>query len=225
MPSFGAIKLLQKRTGATRDACRAALERALDDEDKAAAIIVAEGGTDLHAAAAGPSAEAALCAPTPSVPQGVTVLRLEVGDGITFPQTGDRVSIHYKGILVDNGLEFDSSYGRGAEFSFTLGKGDVIAGWEQGLPMLSLGEKAVLTISPDLAYGAAGAGDRVPPHAALRFEVWLKDIRRGPSAAPGGGSRDQYKQAAQMMLGGKAPIPSDVDRRRAEAGYYSLGRA
>ena len=91
--------------------------------------------------------------------------------------------------------------------------------------MLSLGEKAVLTISPDLAYGAAGAGDRVPPHAALRFEVWLKDIRRGPSAAPGGGSRDQYKQAAQMMLGGKAPPPSDVDRRRAEAGYYSLGRA
>ena len=59
----------------------------------------------------------------------------------------------------------------------------------------------------------------------LRFEVWLKDIRRGPSAAPGGGSRDQYKQAAQMMLGGKAPPPSDVDRRRAEAGYYSLGRA
>jgi FK506-binding protein 1 len=173
MPTFGAIKMLQKRTGASREACKAALE-VDDDESRAVAIIVEQGGTDLQAAAMTehehPSQSGC---PAPGVPSGVTVLRLEAGDGKTFPRPGDRVSLSYTGTLVSNGLCFDSSYDRSPAFTFTVGKEEVIAGWDQGIPKLSLGEKAVLTISSDLAYGAAGAGGgKIPPHAALKFEVW-----------------------------------------------------
>ncbi len=85
------------------------------------------------------------------------------------------VVVNYTGTLT-NGTKFDSSLDRNQPFSFTLGKGQVILGWEQGILGMQVGEKAKLTIAPELAYGAAGAG-AIPPNATLIFEVDLLEIR------------------------------------------------
>ncbi|GFQ67197.1 peptidyl-prolyl cis-trans isomerase FKBP14 [Trichonephila clavata] len=93
---------------------------------------------------------------------------------------GDMLSMHYKGTL-DDGTEFDSSYGRNEPFQFQLGIGQVIKGWDQGLVDMCIGEKRRLTIPPHLGYGDGGAGDRIPPKATLIFEVELLKIEDGPS--------------------------------------------
>lgn len=84
--------------------------------------------------------------------------------------------MHYRGTLKDGGKQFDSSYDRGVPFTFRIGKGEVIRGWDDGVMTMSLGEKAVLHITSDAGYGAAGAGSVIPPHADLEFEVELLKI-------------------------------------------------
>lgn len=91
-------------------------------------------------------------------------------------KNGDFVSVHYTGTLL-NGTKFDSSIDRGEPFSFVLGAGKVIAGWEQGILGMKVGEKRKLTIAPELAYGTAGAGAIIPPNATLIFEVELLEIK------------------------------------------------
>jgi rhodanese-related sulfurtransferase len=93
------------------------------------------------------------------------------GDGETAKK-GMQVSVHYQGRLID-GTIFDDSQKRGTPFSFTLGSGQVIPGWEQGIAGMKIGEKRVLTIPPDLGYGAVGAGGVIPPNATLVFDVEL----------------------------------------------------
>ena len=87
-------------------------------------------------------------------------------------KNGMQVSVHYQGRLTD-GTIFDDSQKRGTPFSFTLGSGQVIPGWEQGIAGMRIGEKRVLTIPPELGYGAAGAGVVIPPNATLLFDVEL----------------------------------------------------
>ncbi|KAF5312168.1 hypothetical protein D9619_003639 [Psilocybe cf. subviscida] len=114
---------------------------------------------------------------THSINMGVTIETLSAGDGVNFPKRGDTVSIHYVGTLVD-GKKFDSSRDRKDPFVTEIGTGKVIKAWDEAVPQLSLGQKAVLTASPDYAYGAAGYPPVIPPNSTLKFEVELLKITR-----------------------------------------------
>lgn len=100
---------------------------------------------------------------------------LLVGDGAQA-QPGDTVSVHYTGWLQD-GAKFDSSLDRGQPFTFTLGSGQVIQGWDEGVAGMRTGGKRRLVIPPDLGYGSQGAGGVIPPGATLIFEVELLEIK------------------------------------------------
>ncbi|HZX49845.1 MAG TPA: FKBP-type peptidyl-prolyl cis-trans isomerase [Candidatus Paceibacterota bacterium] len=93
-------------------------------------------------------------------------------------EPGDTVAVHYEGRLED-GTVFDSSRAKGAPIQFTLGAGDVIAGWDQGIQGMKVGEKKQLVIPPELAYGERGFMDVIPPNATLLFDVELVDIQKG----------------------------------------------
>jgi FKBP-type peptidyl-prolyl cis-trans isomerase len=84
--------------------------------------------------------------------------------------------VHYTGWLTD-GTQFDSSLDRGQPFTFTIGQGQVIGGWDAGVATMRVGDKVRLTIPPELGYGARGAGGVIPPNATLIFEVELLGVR------------------------------------------------
>ncbi|HOP15682.1 MAG: FKBP-type peptidyl-prolyl cis-trans isomerase [Gammaproteobacteria bacterium] len=96
------------------------------------------------------------------------------GDG-AVASPGQQVSVHYTGWLTD-GSKFDSSHDRNQAFSFSLGRGMVIRGWDEGVAGMKVGGKRKLTIPPQLGYGAQGAGGVIPPNATLVFDVELLAI-------------------------------------------------
>ena len=100
---------------------------------------------------------------------------LNVGTGAEAV-AGKTVNVHYTGWLT-NGTKFDSSVDRGQPFSFSLGAGQVIQGWDKGVAGMKVGGKRKLTIPPELGYGARGAGRVIPPNATLVFEVELLGVR------------------------------------------------
>jgi len=112
---------------------------------------------------------------------GVTKTQISPGNGADKPHKGDTVSMEYTGWLYDDhaaqnrGKQFDSSVGRG-DFKTAIGVGRVIKGWDEGVVDMSLGEKAVLTITGDYAYGQNGFPGLIPPNATLIFQVELKAI-------------------------------------------------
>ena len=101
---------------------------------------------------------------------------LKVGTG-DEAKAGDTVEVHYTGWLKD-GKKFDSSLDRGKPFSFKLGAGMVIKGWDEGVAGMKVGGKRKLTIPPELGYGARGAGNVIPPNAELTFEVELLKVKK-----------------------------------------------
>lgn len=105
----------------------------------------------------------------------LNVETISPGDGKTYPQAGDLLTVHYTGTLT-NGKKFDSSVDRNKPFQFRIGQGQVIQGWEQGFAKLSLGEKARLTIPGPLAYGDRGFPGLIPPNSTLLFDVELIKI-------------------------------------------------
>ena len=100
---------------------------------------------------------------------------LVVGTGAEAA-TGQVVSVHYTGWLAD-GTKFDSSTDRGDPFSFPLGEGRVIQGWDQGVVGMKVGGKRRLIIPPELAYGERGFSNVIPPNAELTFEIELLDVQ------------------------------------------------
>ncbi|XP_061076699.1 peptidyl-prolyl cis-trans isomerase FKBP1B-like [Conger conger] len=106
---------------------------------------------------------------------GVDKETVKPGDGATYPKKGQQCSVHYTGCLT-NGKKFDSSRDRGKPFSFKIGQGQVIRGWDEGVKLMSLGERAMLTCSPDFAYGPEGCGNLIPANSILVFDVELLAI-------------------------------------------------
>jgi FKBP-type peptidyl-prolyl cis-trans isomerase FkpA len=108
-------------------------------------------------------------------PSGLRYQDVARGDG-KEAKAGQTVSVHYTGWL-PNGEKFDSSRDRNQPFGFTLGAGQVIAGWDEGVAGMRVGGRRKLIIPPDLAYGTAGAPPDIPPGATLVFDVELLDVR------------------------------------------------
>ena len=133
------------------------------------------------------AAVAAACSQSPSpgagagggnevtTPSGLKYTDVKEGTGAQ-PRAGQTAVVHYTGWLLD-GTKFDSSKDRGQPFSFPLGQGRVIRGWDEGVATMKVGGVRKLTIPPDLGYGARGAGGVIPPNATLTFEVELLDVR------------------------------------------------
>jgi FKBP-type peptidyl-prolyl cis-trans isomerase FkpA len=116
----------------------------------------------------------------PTTSSGLAYDDTVVGSG-EEAQSGHHVSVHYTGWLLyggERGRKFDSSKDRREAFSFSLGAGQVIKGWDEGVTGMKVGGTRVLTIPPGLAYGARGAGGVIPPNATLIFEVELLAIEK-----------------------------------------------
>jgi FKBP-type peptidyl-prolyl cis-trans isomerase len=108
-------------------------------------------------------------------PSGLRYQDLAAGEGVAAA-AGRKVSVHYTGWL-PNGEKFDSSRDRNQPFDFTLGAGQVIAGWDEGVAGMKVGGRRKLVIPPDLGYGTAGAPPDIPPGATLVFDVELVAVR------------------------------------------------
>jgi FKBP-type peptidyl-prolyl cis-trans isomerase FkpA len=123
---------------------------------------------------------------SPAKPGSASATEVTMSDGLKFTddtvgtgaeaQAGKTVSVHYTGWLLD-GTKFDSSRDRNQPFSFPLGGGRVIKGWDEGVAGMKVGGKRTLVIPPNLGYGAQGAGGVIPGNATLKFEVELLDVK------------------------------------------------
>jgi FKBP-type peptidyl-prolyl cis-trans isomerase FkpA len=138
-----------------------------------------ETTTDTASGAAPAMTEESPAAPAPaadevSLPGGLKVQDIVVGTG-EEAKDGMPVSVDYTGWLTD-GTKFDSSLDRGQPYRFTLGRGAVIKGWDQGVKGMRVGGKRRLTIPPNLAYGEKGFSSLIPPNATLVFEVQLVGV-------------------------------------------------
>jgi len=106
---------------------------------------------------------------------GLAYIDIVRGSGLS-PQPGNRVTVHYSGYLID-GKKFDSSIDRSEPFTFTIGYGQVIKGWDEGVVAMRVGGKRKLIIPPELGYGQEGLGGVIPPNAELIFDIELLDVK------------------------------------------------
>jgi FKBP-type peptidyl-prolyl cis-trans isomerase len=120
------------------------------------------------------ASETASSESSPKVDELITE-NLKESSGSVVAQSGKKVTVHYTGRLM-NGKVFDSSEQRQAPFSFILGAGQVIPGWEKGITGMKIGERRKLTIPPNLAYGPKAIGDVIPANSTLQFEVELLNV-------------------------------------------------
>ena len=109
-------------------------------------------------------------------PTDLVITDITVGDGAEA-KPGAKVTVHYVGVAYSTGEEFDASWNRGSPFQFQLGAGQVIAGWDPGVPGMKVGGPRQLVIPPHLGYGDRGAGGAIKPGETLIFVVDLLDVR------------------------------------------------
>jgi peptidylprolyl isomerase len=140
----------------------------------AASPQIAQAAADLTAPNDDNEADAMSENPLTTTDSGLQYRDIVEGTG-AMPQPGQRVTVHYTGTLED-GTQFDSSRDRGRPFSFKVGVGQVIKGWDEGVGSMRVGGRRQLVIPPDLGYGARGAGGVIPPNATLIFDVELLRI-------------------------------------------------
>ena len=114
--------------------------------------------------------------PDTDPPTSLEIVDDVVGDGAEA-SPGNTVSVHYVGVAWSTGSQFDASWDRMEPFSFALGAGQVIQGWDQGVAGMRVGGRRTLTIPPDLGYGSRGAGGAIAPNETLIFTVDLLDVR------------------------------------------------
>ena len=170
-PSGGAATAVVRSVTADKPA-RPVFE--LDPEDPNPTLFaMAPANNNADASALGGPMESADTRVTAS---GLKITELNLGEGAEAA-AGQTVVVHYRGTL-ENGKQFDASYDRVTPFSFPLGAGRVIKGWDEGVVGMKVGGKRKLVIPPDLAYGTRGAGGVIPPNATLTFEVELLDVKK-----------------------------------------------
>ena len=167
-----AVTTAMVRSSAPESAARPTFE--LDPDDPNPTLFaMAPDQNSADASALGGPLESADTRVTSS---GLTITDLTLGEGAEAA-AGQTVVVHYRGTL-ENGKQFDASYDRVTPFSFPLGAGRVIKGWDEGVQGMKVGGKRKLVIPPDLAYGSRGAGGVIPPDATLIFEVELLDVKK-----------------------------------------------
>jgi len=126
-------------------------------------------------AAGGEKTKPKVTVPTGAPPKKLEVKELEEGSGAEA-KAGDKVTVQYVGVNYKNGKEFDSSWSRNEPFPFTLGAGEVIPGWDQGVEGMKVGGRRELIIPPELAYGEAGAPPAIGPNETLVFVIDLLEV-------------------------------------------------
>lgn len=131
--------------------------------------------SSLFAQSSDTSAPTKVTGKATTTPSGLEYWDIKVGTGPTA-EKGQTVKVHYTGWLT-TGKKFDSSVDRGEPFTFELGQGQVIKGWDEGVAGMKVGGKRQLRIPPELGYGAQGAGGVIPPNATLIFDVELLGVR------------------------------------------------
>ncbi|MBL8803775.1 MAG: FKBP-type peptidyl-prolyl cis-trans isomerase [Planctomycetes bacterium] len=139
---------------------------------------------------------------------------LSKGDGTTKAKAGDKVKVHYTGWLPTTGKIFDSSLRAGQPFEFVLGRRKVIEGWDEGVALMSRGDRFKFTIQPERAYGANGAPPTIPPNATLVFEVELLDVVPGPEFRPGNKQAQKKTESGlvyEVLVEGKGELPKEDD--------------
>ncbi len=154
-----------------------------DDENEAAApketatAAAAPGRVDVAGISKDLTAKPSIAKPSGEPPTELQKRDIVEGNG-KAAKPGDTVSVQYVGNSWSTGAQFDASWDRGGEpFTFPLGAGQVIPGWDQGVVGMRVGGKRTLTIPPELGYGPRGAGGVIPPNAMLKFEIELLDVR------------------------------------------------
>ena len=160
------------RSSAPESAARPTFELDPDDPNPTLCAMAPDQSSADASALGGPLESA----DTRVTSSGLTITDLTLGEGAEAA-AGQTVVVHYRGTL-ENGKQFDASYDRVTPFSFPLGAGRVIKGWDEGVQGMKVGGKRKLVIPPDLAYGSRGAGGVIPPDATLIFEVELLDVKK-----------------------------------------------
>jgi peptidylprolyl isomerase len=143
--------------------------------DSSSSGSTAGGETTAAESSGGEKTKPKVTVPKGAPPQKLEVKEIEAGSG-EEAKSGDEVTVQYVGVDYKNGKEFDSSWSRSEPFSFTLGAGEVIPGWDQGVEGMKVGGRRELIIPPSLAYGEAGAPPAIAPNETLVFVIDLLEV-------------------------------------------------